>query len=157
MSFACVLHFSMSSCASHFAYVFISCIRAFSPLSVLQSGTPMSPGDPFDLFLCPGAKLSRNGPRFAKRPWYSTSRLPVKFRAIWSSFDTPTVNRVTAKASLELQPNTPSKQPNNPFKSSPCSRPFDHDRVGENRTSFGLSKLPLPIYSHLPPKFADEP
>ena len=29
------------------AYVFVSCIRAFSPLSVLQSGTPMSSGVPF--------------------------------------------------------------------------------------------------------------
>ena len=33
-----------------FAYVFVSCIRAFSPLSVLQSGTPMSPGAPFVSF-----------------------------------------------------------------------------------------------------------
>src|SRR3954462_11990977 len=30
-----------------FAYVFISLIRAFSPLSVLQSGAPMFPGVPF--------------------------------------------------------------------------------------------------------------
>ena len=29
-----------------FAYVFVSCIRAFSPLSVLQSGTPISSGAP---------------------------------------------------------------------------------------------------------------
>ena len=36
MSFACVLHFIMSSCASNFAYVFVSCIRAFSPLSILH-------------------------------------------------------------------------------------------------------------------------
>ena len=51
MSFACVLHFTMSSCAFHFAYVFVSCIRAFSPLSVLQSGAPMSSGVPlFSLF-----------------------------------------------------------------------------------------------------------
>ena len=33
-----------------FAYVFVSCIRAFSPLSVLHSGTPMSSGVPFGLF-----------------------------------------------------------------------------------------------------------
>ena len=46
MSFACVLHFIMSSCAFHFAYVFVSCIRAFSPLTVLQSGAPMSSGVP---------------------------------------------------------------------------------------------------------------
>ena len=79
------------------AYVFVSCIRAFSPLSVLQFGTPMFPGAPFCLFSCASIKLSRNGLRFAKRPWYSTSRPPVKFRAIWRSFDTPTVNRVTIK------------------------------------------------------------
>ena len=45
-------------------------------------------------------KLSRNGPRFAKRPWYSTGRPPVKFRAIWSPFDAPTVNRGTLKTSF---------------------------------------------------------
>ena len=29
-----------------FAYVFVSCIRAFSPLSVFQSGAPISSGAP---------------------------------------------------------------------------------------------------------------
>ena len=111
MSFDCVLHFSMSSCASHFAYVFVSCIRAFSPLSVLQSDTPMSSGAPFCLFSCADVKISRNGPRFAKRPWYTTGIPPVKFHAIWSSFGTPTVNRGTVKASCVLQPNTPQKWP----------------------------------------------
>ena len=71
-----------SSCA----YMFVSCIRAFYPLSVLQSDTPMSPGAPFCLFSCAGVKLSRNGLRFAKRPWYTTGRLPVKFRAISRTF-----------------------------------------------------------------------
>ena len=52
MSFACVLHFIMSSCAFHFAYMFVSCIRAFSPLSVLQSGTPMPSGIPLFVSLC---------------------------------------------------------------------------------------------------------
>ena len=33
----------------------------------------------------------------------------------------------------------PSKPAQNPPNSLPCSRSFDHDRVGENRTSFGLS------------------
>ena len=42
------------------AYVFVSCIRAFSPLSVLQSDTPTSSGAPFCLFSCAGVKLSRN-------------------------------------------------------------------------------------------------
>ena len=94
---------------------------------------------PFASFLCAGVKRSRNGPRFAKRPWYSAGRPPVKFRAIWSSFGTPTVNRVTVKSSFSLQPNTPSKVAQNPSNSPPCSRSFDHDRVAENRSSFGLS------------------
>ena len=93
------------------------------------------PAFPFCLFACAGVKHSRNGPRFAKRPWYSTGRPSVKFRVIWRSFDTPTVNRV----SFGLQPNTPLKQPNNPSKSPPCSPSSDHDRVGENYTPFGVS------------------
>ena len=90
-----------------FAYVFVSCIRAFSPLSVLHSGAPMSSGGPFYLFSCAGVKRSRIGPRLAKQPWYTTGRPLVKFRTIWTSFDTPTVNRGTKKASCVLQPNTP--------------------------------------------------
>ena len=39
--------------------------------------------------------------------WFTTGRPPVKFRTIWTSFDTPTVNRGTEKASCVLQPNTP--------------------------------------------------
>ena len=36
-----------------FAYVFVSCIRAFSPLSVLQSGAPISSGAPLSFsFVC---------------------------------------------------------------------------------------------------------
>ena len=97
------------------------------------------PSFPFRLSLCAGIKLSRNGPRFAKRPWYTNSRPPVKFRSIWRSFDTPTVNWGTVKASFSLQPNTPSKVAQNPSNSPPCSRSFDHDHVGENRSSFGLS------------------
>ena len=119
MSCACVLHFAMSSsafhimssCASHFAYVFVSCIRAFSPLSVLQYGTPMSPGTPFCLFSCAGVKHSRNGSSLAKGPWYTTGRPPVKFRAIWRSFDAPTVNRVTAKPSFVCSPTLLPKWP----------------------------------------------
>ena len=100
---------------------------------------------PFCLFSFAGVKHSRNGPRFAKQTWYTTSRPPVKFRAIWSSFDTPTVNRGTVKALCVLQPNTPPKWPNNSSKPRQSSRPFDHDRVAKNRTLFGLSQLPLPI------------
>ena len=76
-----------------FAYVFISCIRAFSPLSVLHSGASFSSGGHFYLFLCVGIKHFRIGPILAKRTWFTTGRPPVKFRTIWTSFDTPTVNR----------------------------------------------------------------
>ena len=92
-----------------FAYMFVSCIRAFSPLSVLHFGAPMSSGVPFYIFSCVGVKRSRIGPRLAKRPWFTTGRPPVKFCAIWTSFDTPTVNRGTEKASCVLQPNTSPK------------------------------------------------
>src|SRR3954470_12101860 len=69
------------------------------------------PRRPFCLFSCAGVKRSRNGPRFAKRPWYTTGKPPVKFRAIWSPFDTPTVNRVTIKVSFVCSPTPPSKWP----------------------------------------------
>ena len=111
MSFACMLHFAMSSCAFHFAYMFVSCIRAFSPLSVLQSGTPMSSGSPFCLFSCAGVKHFRIGSRLVMRPWFTIGRPPVRLRTIWTSFDTPTVNWVTVKPPLPLQPNTLPKWP----------------------------------------------
>ena len=56
---------------------------------------------------CVGMKHFRIGPRLVKRPWFTTGIPPVKFRTIWISFDTPTVNRGTKKASCVLQPNTP--------------------------------------------------
>ena len=116
LSLSCISYFVIMCIA--FAYVFVSCIRAFSPLSVLHSGAPMSPGVPFYLFSCAGVKGFRIGPRLAKRPWFTTGRPPVKFRAIWTLFNTPTVNRGTDKASCVLQPNTPPKWPKthlNPF------------------------------------------
>ena len=88
---------------------------------------------------CVGIKHFRIGPRLAKRPWFTTGRPPVKFRIIWTSFDTPTVNRGTEKASCVLQTNTPPIWPKTHQKPAPSSRAFDHDRVAENRTSFGLS------------------
>jgi len=137
LSLSCISYHVIMCIA--FAYVFVSCIRAFSPLSVLHSGTPMSSDVPFCLFSCAGVKRSRIGPRLAKRPWFTTGRPPVKFRAIWTSFDTPTVNRGAVKASCVLQPNTPPKVPQNPRKPPQSSRAFDHDRVVANRAQFGAS------------------
>ena len=93
-------------------HVHCICIRvrlmhpSISPFSVLHSGAPMSSGGPFYLFSCVGVKRFRIGPRLFMRPWFTTGRLPVEFRTIWTSFDTPTVNRGTEKASFVLQPNT---------------------------------------------------
>ena len=91
------VHFILQTCSSHASDHFSRC--PFCNPALL-----CHPASPSSLFLCAGVKLSRNGPRFAKRPWYSTGRPPVKFRAIWSPFDTPTVNRVTAKASFVCSP-----------------------------------------------------
>ena len=122
---ACHAFHIMSSCASH--------------LHTCSSHAPISSRVPFYLFSCAGVKCSRIQPRLAKQPWYTTGRPPVKFRAIWRSFGTPTVNRVTAKASFSLQPNTSPKWPKTHPKPPPFSPPFDHDRVCKNRSPFGLS------------------
>ena len=99
---SCALH--LHTCSSHASEHFPRCPFCNPALLCHSASTSC-------LFSCAGVKLSRNGPRFAKRPWYSTGRPPVKFRAIWRSFDTPTVNRVTVKALFVLQPNTPPKWP----------------------------------------------
>ena len=124
----CIL--SMSGISYHvimcisFAYMFVSCIRAFSPLSVLHSGAPMSSDVSFCLLSCAGVKRSRIGPRLAKWPWFTTGRPPVKFHTIWTLFDTQTVNRGTVKASCVLQPNILPKWPRthqNPLHHLGCS------------------------------------
>ena len=118
-----------------FAYVFVSCIRALSPLSILQSGTPTSSGAP--LFVSFRERVL-NILGMDRGLSSGLGIPPVKFRSIWRSFGTPTVNRATAKSFCVLQ-QTPLQTAQNPSKSLPCSRSFDHDRVGENRTPFGVS------------------
>ena len=98
------VHFILHTCSSHASEHFSRC--PFCDPALL-----CPPASPFCLFSCAGVKLSRNGPRLAKWPWYSTGRPPVKFRAIWRSFDTPTVNRVTVKPSLSCSPTPPPKWP----------------------------------------------
>ena len=99
---SCALH--LHTCSSHAfehfpRYPF--CIPALrSPPVVIST-----------FLLCVGIKHFRIGPRLAMRPWFTTGRPPVKFRAIWTSFDTPMVNRGTEKASCVLQPNTPPSWP----------------------------------------------
>ncbi len=101
----------MSSCAYHLHTCSSHASELFPCCPFCNPALLCHPASPFCLFSCAGVKHSRNGPSLAKRPWYSTGRLPVKFRAIWSPFDTPTVNRVTVKALFVLHPNTPPKWP----------------------------------------------
>ena len=129
----------MSSCASHLHTCSSHVSELFPRCPFCIPTLPHVPTHPSCLFSCAGVKRSRNGPSLAKWPWYPTVRPPVKFRSIWRSFDAPTVNRVTTKSFCVLQKKKTSKHPNNPPKPPPCSRSFDHDRVGENRTPFGVS------------------
>ena len=87
------VHFILHACSSHASEHFPRCLFCNPALLC-------PPAFPFCLLLWVGVKHSRNGPRLSKWPWYSTSRPPVKFRAIRRSFGTPTVNRVTAEPSL---------------------------------------------------------
>ena len=94
---SCALH--LHTCSSHASELFLRCPFCIPALR--------SPPVVISTFLsCVGIKHFRIGPRLAKRPWFTTGRPPVKFRVIWTSFDTPTVNRGTEKASCVLQPNT---------------------------------------------------
>ena len=122
---SCALH--LHSCSSHAFEHFPRC-----PFCIPALRSPPVVISTFHS--CVGIKHFRIGPRLAKRPWFTTGRPPVKFRVIWTSFDTPTVNRGTEKASCVLQPNTPPFWPQthqNSPKPSPSSRAFDHDRVAE--------------------------
>ena len=107
----CVMH-CISCHHVHFICIHVRLMHP-SIFPVIRSAfrRPMSSGAPFYLFSCVGVKHFRIGPRLVMRPWFTTGRPPVKFRAIWTSFDTPTVNRGTEKASCVLQPNTPPNWP----------------------------------------------
>ena len=94
---SCALH--LHTCSSHASKHFPHCpfcIPALLSPPVVLSTFPS----------CVGIKHFRIGPRLVMRPWFTTGRPPVKFRIIWTSFDTRTVNRGTEKASCVLQPNT---------------------------------------------------
>ena len=99
---SCALH--LHTCSSHASEHFPRC--PFCNPALLSP-----PVHPSCFLSCAGVKHSRNGPRLVKWPYYTTRRPPVKFRSIWRSFGTPTVNRVTAYAFCELQ--------QNPLKTSP--------------------------------------
>ena len=105
----CPCHAShiMSSCASHLHTCLFHASEHF-PYCPFCIPALRSPPVIISSFLsCVGMKHFRIGPGLAKQPWFTTGRPPIKFRIIWTSFDAPTVNRGTEKASCVLQPNTP--------------------------------------------------
>ena len=108
---ACHALHIMSSCAFH-SHTCSSHASEHFPRCPFCIPTLCSPPVVISTFLlCVGIKHFHIGPRLAKPPWFTTGRLPVKFRAIWTSFGTPTVNRGTVNASCVLQPNTSPKWP----------------------------------------------
>ena len=112
----CVVVFVMHLISCHHVHCICIHVRLMHPsifpvvcFAIRRSYVTRCPFLPF--FRVWGLKHFRIGPRLAKRPWFTTGRPPVKFRAIWTSFDTPMVNRGTEKASCVLQPNTLPKWP----------------------------------------------
>ena len=146
----CALH--LHTCSSHASEHFPHCLFCIPALLYPQAS-------PFCLFSCAGVKNSRNGPRFSKRPWYTTGRPPVKFLVIWTSFDTLTVNQGTVRASCMLQPNTPAKWPKthpNPFhlleRSIMIAWPKTAPHLDTPSSSYAYLKTPSEILLLLPPK-----
>ena len=122
-----------------FAYVFVSCIRAFSPLSVFTiRRSYLLRCTPFVLFhvrmsnflgMDRGLSSGLNIPPGD----YRSSFVPFGGRLV--------LQRLTGhpQSPFECPAKPPLKPAQNPPNSLPCSRSFNHDRVGENRTSFGVS------------------
>ena len=136
LSLSCISYHVIMCIA--FQYVFVSCIRAFSPLFVLHSCASMSSGVPFYLFLCVGVKVFGLDRDLS----CGLGLLPVDRLSSFVSFGLRLIlQRLTegsrrprvccSQTSFQFGPKPP--------KLSPSSRAFDHDRVAENRTSFGAS------------------
>ena len=141
----CLVIACMSCIAYHvimcisFAYMFVSCIRAFSPLSILHSGAPISSGGPFYLsFVCGGLDISGLDQDLPS----GLGLLPVDRLSSFVSFGLRLIlQRLPRdrKGLVCVAAQHPSNLAQNPPKPASSSRAFDHDRVAENRTSFGLS------------------
>ena len=156
MSFDCVLHFAMSSYALHPHFFPKLASGHFSRCPFRDPTLSLAPVGPLRPCFVSGRKISRNGPRFPKWPWYSIGRPPVKFRSIWKSFDAPTVNRVPRKPLLSCSPT--------PLQISLLAHPNPLHALGRSITivwAKTASHLDTPsslyLYKHPPPKFASKP
>ena len=96
----CSCHAShiMSSCALHLHTCSSHTSEHFSRCPFCNPALLSPPVHPSCFLSCACVKLSRNGPRLVKWSYYTTRRLPVKFRSIQRSFGTPMVNRPSAKS-----------------------------------------------------------
>ena len=108
---SCHAYHIMSSCALHLHTCSSHASEHFPRCPFCNPALLSPPVHPSCFLSCAGVKLSRNGPRLVKWPYYTTRRPPVKFRFIWRSFGTPTVNRASAKAICVLQQNPSQNQP----------------------------------------------
>ena len=97
----------MSSCAFHLHTCSSHAFEHFSRCPFCIPALRSPPVVISSFLSCVEIEHFRIGPKLVKRPWFTTGRPPVKFRTIWTSFGTPTVNRGTEKVSCLLQPNTP--------------------------------------------------
>ena len=118
-----------------FAYVFISYIRAFSPLSVLHSGASFSSGGLFlSFFRVWGLNISGLDLDLPS----SLGLLPVDRLSSFVPFGLHLMlQRLTEGLRRPRVCCSPTPSHFGP-KPSLSSRVFDHDRVAENHTSFGL-------------------
>src|SRR4051812_25383014 len=92
---SCLAFLIMSSCASHLHTCSFHKSEHLPRCPFCNPTLLCPPASTFAFPLCSGFKPSRNGPRLDMWPWFTTGRPPVKFRIIWTSFGTPTVNRGT--------------------------------------------------------------
>ena len=136
LSLSCISYHVIMCIA--FAYVFVSCIRAFSPLSVLHSGAPISFGAPFYLFSCVGVKHFRIGPRLAKRPWFTTGRPPIKFVPFGLRLILQRLTEGPKRPRVCCSP-TPFQTGPKPILTPSMLSVVRTRLCGQNRSSFGLS------------------
>ena len=108
MSFACVLHFIMSSCALHH-HVFKTCIHPGllvpSVVRFEPNHTCTRPRHVRNIILLVAGKCSRNGLKVGMRCCYVVGRSPAKFHRIRSPFDAPSPMR---QVSSSYSPTLPS-------------------------------------------------
>ena len=104
---SCRVFHIMSSCASHLHTCSSHASEHFPRCPFCNPALPPPPAPPFASFHVRVLNVLGMDRGFSS----GLGIPPVKFRSIWRSFGTPTVNRTPAKAYFKLQANTPPKSP----------------------------------------------